>query len=209
MATGAAMLWAVQGPIWMFGPKVQASAPPHQIIDRPLFALFWLTEVAAIALSALTAIALFQAASPHQHPQRRQTARTTLLTRTGLLAARGAVAATATAATAVTMATVGVGESAAIPALAIGLNIAGWALLATLALAGLTIPRSGVLPGRQAILPALLAALTLLTLLAVTTAGLTTSTLALVGAVTITTMSAAAWATLGRALYQAPSTAHP
>src|SRR5215212_4133832 len=51
----AAPLWALQAPIWMAAPKVQAQTVPYRITNPVLFELFWLSIAGAVAFSAAAA----------------------------------------------------------------------------------------------------------------------------------------------------------
>src|SRR5205823_6333367 len=58
VAAVAGLLWGAQGLIWTLGPKVQAADPPYGVINRPLFALFWLAIAGATLCSAVALLGL-------------------------------------------------------------------------------------------------------------------------------------------------------
>jgi hypothetical protein len=181
-------LWAAQALIWTLGPKVQAVDPPYRIIDRPLFALFWLAIVGAVLCSAAALLGLFR------HGDGWGSAR--WMARASILASWASLAVAAVAGIAVLMAALGITEEFGLGVLALALNVAGLLLLIALALAGIAIPRTGILTGWPAALPAVLAVLTLLTLSAIS-ASSSTAVVGLIFAVAVVILSGATWALLG------------
>jgi hypothetical protein len=186
----AGLLWAAQAFIWTLGPKVQAEQPPHQVIDRPLFALFWLTIVVAVLCSAVTLFGL--------RPQQRE--RGALLGRVSAVLAGAVVAVAGVAGAAITAAAVGAAEQSALGVLSLALNLSGVLLLVALTLAGIATLRAGILPGWRAALPAVLACLTFLVLGAI----LASSTRALAGLIfadVVVILAGATWALFGWTLW--------
>jgi hypothetical protein len=186
----AGLLWAVQAFIWTFGPKVQAEQAPHRIIDRPLFALFWLTIVVAVLCSAATLFGL----------QQRHRERAGVLGRLSVALAGAAVAVAGTAGVAIIVAAVGTAEQSALGVLSLALNLSGVLLLVAVTLAGVAALRARILPGWQAILPAVLACLTFLILGAI----LASSSRALAGLVfadVVVMVAGATWCLFGWALW--------
>jgi hypothetical protein len=181
-------LWAAQGLIWTLGPKVQSVDPPYRITDRPLFALFWLAIVGALLCSATALLGLLRG------DDRR--ARTRWLTRASTSAAWASLGAAAVAGVAAVVAALGTAEEFGIGVLATTLNLAGMLLLIALSIAGVAVPRTGILIGWTAALPAVLAVLTLLTLSAIF-ASSSAAVIGLIFAVAVVTLSGATWALLG------------
>jgi hypothetical protein len=185
----AGLLWAVQAFIWTLGPKVQAEQAPHRIIDRPLFVLFWLTMVVAVLCSAATLFGL----------QQQQRERAGVLGRVSVALAGAAVAVAGAAGVAIIVAAVGAAEQSALGVLSLALNLSGVLLLVALTLAGIAALRARILPGWQAILPAVLACLTFLILGAI----LASSSRALAGLVfadVVVIVAGATWCLFGWAL---------
>jgi len=94
------------------------------------------------------------------------------------------------------VAALGTAEEFGIGVLAPTLNLAGMLLLIALSLAGVAVPRTGILIGWTAALPAVLAVLTLLTLSAIF-ASSSAAVIGLIFAVAVVTLSGATWALLG------------
>jgi hypothetical protein len=192
-AVAAGVLWGTQGLIWTLGPKVQATDPPYGVINRPLFALFWLAIVGAILCSAAALLGLHG----------RQRARAGLVGGASAAVAGATVVVAGSAGVAVVLAALGVAEEASVGVLSLALNLSGLVLLVALALAGVATVRAGALHGWQALLPAVLAFLTFLTLGAILASG----SRALAGlsfAVAVVTVSGATWVLLGWALRPRP-----
>jgi hypothetical protein len=190
MAVVAGLLWASQAVTWTFGPKVQAPDPPYLVINRPLFVLFWLTIAGAVFCSAAAIGGVLGR-----------------LDRFSRLRVAGRAGATVTcigsagAGTAAVLAGIGVAEATCISVMSMTLNGAACALLITVALAAVEIARSHLLPSWEATLPATLAGLTFLTLVAIMASG-SQAHAGLVFAVVIVTTTGAAWVLLGRALWR-------
>ncbi|QJY47427.1 hypothetical protein [Pseudonocardia broussonetiae] len=185
-------LWAAQGLIWTLGPAVQAVDPPYRITDRPLFALFWLAIVGAVLCSAAALLGLLHRGG--DRPDRAARA-----TGTSATAAGAALGTAGVAGIAVVVAALDVAEELGLAVLTPALNLAGLLLLVALSLAGSAVPRTGILTGRPAALPAVLAVLTLLSLGAIAAAA-STAVIGLVFAVVVVTLLGATWALLGWAL---------
>jgi hypothetical protein len=181
-------LWAAQGLIWTLGPKVQAVDPPYRITDRPLFALFWLAIVGALLCSATALLGLLRGGD--------RRARTRWVARAGTFAAWASLGAAAVAGVAVVVAALGTAEEFGLGVLAPALNLAGVLLLIALSLAGVAVPRNGILTGWPAALPAVLAVLTLLTLSAIL-ASSSTAVVGLIFATAAVTLSGTTWVLLG------------
>jgi hypothetical protein len=191
LAVLAGLLWAAQGLIWTLGPKVQAAEAPFTILDHPLFGLFWLAIVGAIASSAAVLPGLLRDGGCIGGR----------LVRVGTFAARATLVASSAAGMAVVVAALGVAERAGLAVLSPALTIAGLLLLLALSIAGVAIARAGVFHGLLAVLPAALSVLMLLTLGVIAASG-STATVGLVFAVVIVTMHGTAWLLLGWALGQ-------
>ncbi|HEX8627563.1 MAG TPA: hypothetical protein VF755_05270 [Catenuloplanes sp.] len=192
----AAPLWAVQALVWTAGPKVQEQAAPYRITNTVLFELFWLSVAAAVAFSAVAALAI---------PTYLR-ARPTRMVRTGSVLARIAVGLAGLAALSVAVAPAPRLQSAALTVLTNALYGATLLLAISLtlyALAGRTQARSSGVP---ALLPAALAALTVVTIVAILASG-TASTVGLYFAVTVVVINGMAWFAWGNAL--AGTRAHP
>ena len=181
-------LWAAQGLIWTLGPKVQAVDPPYGITDRPLFVLFWLAIVGALLCSATALLGLLRGGD--------RRARTRWVTTASTFAAWASLGAATVAGIAVVVAALGTAEEFGLGALAPALNLAGILLLIALSLAGVAVPRTGILIGWPAALPAVLAVLTLLTLSAIL-ASSSTAVIGLIFATAVVNLSGATWALLG------------
>ena len=187
----AGLLWAVQAFIWTLGPKVQAEQAPHRIIDRPLFALFWLTIVVAILCSAVTLFGL----------QRQQRERAGALGRVSVALAGAVVAMAGAAGVAIIVAALGAAEKSALGVLSLALNLSGVLLLVALTLAGIATLRARILPGWRATLPAVLACLTLLVLGAVLASSSTRALAGLIFADVVVIIAGATWSLFGWALW--------
>jgi hypothetical protein len=193
MAVLAGLLWASQALIWTVGPKVQAVDPPHLVINRPLFVLFWLTIAGAVFCSA----AAIGGVLGHLD-------RSSKLRAVGRIGAMAPCIGSAGAGTAAVLAGVGVAEETCISVLSMTLNAAACALLITVALAAVGIARSHLLLSWEAALPTTLAALTFLTLVAIIASG-SQAQAGLIFAVVVVITSGAAWVLLGRALWRLPA----
>ena len=186
----AGLLWAVQAVIWTVAPKVQADQAPQRIIDRPLFALFWLTIVVAVLCSAVTLFGL----------QRQQREEAGVLGRVSVALSGAAVAVAGVACVAILVAVAGTAEQSALGVLSLALNLSGVLLLVALTLAGIAALRARILPGWRSILPAVLAGLTFLILGAI----LASSSRALAGLVfadVVVMVAGATWCLFGWALW--------
>jgi hypothetical protein len=182
-------LWAAQGLIWTLGPKVQAVDPPYRITDQPLFALFWLAIVGAVLCSAAALLGLLRRGGGRPNRAARATGASTF-------AAWASLGVAGVAGIAVLVAALGIAEEFGLGVLAPALNLAGLLLLIALSLAGFAIPRTGILTGWPAALPAVLAVLTLLTLGAIS-ASASTAVIGLIFAVVVVTLTGATWTLLG------------
>ena len=186
LAVLAGVLWAAQGLIWTVGPKVQAPEPPFPVLDRPLFTLFWLSIVGAVACSAAVLPGLLRAGHCAAEG----------LGRAAAVAARVTLAVSGVAALAVVAAGAGVAEEVALSVLPLALNLAGVLLLAALVIAAVALRRAHAFRGPAAVLPTMLAVLMLLTLGAIMASG-SSAVAGLVLAVLVVSVHGAAWVTLG------------
>lgn len=194
-AVAAGLLWCAQGPIWVLAPKVQATVPPYQVTHRALFLAVWLSVDAAVLFSALALRGLASIGVGN-------TGRTGRVT-TRIAALAAALAGVATAATAT--AGLGIAEDQALAVLPLALDLGGFTLLVAVILVAVrpnTLRR--VLPRRSRFLPAVLAGLTFLTLVAVASSG-THATIGLILAVVTVDLSGAAWMALGWMVQRAPA----
>ena len=185
----AAPLWAVQALIWTAGPKVQEQAAPYRITDTALFELFWLSVAAAVAASAVAALAM---------PTYLR-ARPTRAVLTASVFARVAVAFAGVAALSVAVAPVPRLQPAALTVMTDALYAAILLLAVSLTLyagTGWTSARRATAP---VLLSSALAALTIATVLAVLASG-TASRAALYSAVVVVVLNGAAWLVWGNAL---------
>ena len=195
-AVMAGLLWAAQGLIWTMSPKVQAETPPYAIIDRPLFALVWLSMVGAALCSAVALLGL----------RARQGGDTGAPGRASAVLAAVTIGVATVAGTATILATAGVAVTASLGVLSLALNGAALALLIALVFAAVATPRADTFPGWQRFLPAALAALTLLTLVAIAASG-SRATAGLVAAIATVVASGATWLLLGWAVWPRPASA--
>lgn len=197
IAIAAGVLWAMQGLIWAMAPKVQAETTPYAIINRPLFAIVWLSIIGATLFSGLAILGL--------HGQQTRHGRTT---RAARIAARATVALAGVAGLSVALATVGLAESFFIGVLSLALLLVGLALLVGLSLIGVAILTTAAQPSWHDYLPATLAALTLLTLVAIVGNGARAEA-ALIAAVSVVSVLGATWVLLGYALLPRQATSRP
>ncbi len=184
----AAPLWAGQALVWTVGPKVQEQAAPYRISDTALFELFWLSIAAAVGASALAALAI----PAHLG------ARPTRVVQAASALARVAVAFAGVAAVSIAVAPVPPLQPAALTVMTYALYAAIFALAAGLtlyAVAGWTSASRADTP----LLPSVLAALTIATIVAILASG-TASRTALTFAVVVVVLDGAAWLVWGRAL---------
>jgi hypothetical protein len=185
----AAPLWAMQALVWTAAPKVQEQAAPYRITDTALFELFWLSVAAAVAFSAVAALAIptYLGAQP------------TRAIRIGSALARIAVALAAVAALSVAVAPIPQRQSAALTVMTNTLYGATLLLAVSLTLYAVkswTADRSADTP---VLLPSALAALTIGTIVAILASG-TSSSAGLYFAVVVVVLNGAAWLAWGNAL---------
>ncbi|WP_448613381.1 hypothetical protein [Modestobacter sp. URMC 112] len=188
----AAPLWAVQALIWTAGPKVQEQAPPYRITETALFELFWWSMAAAVASSAVAALAV------PTHLRLRPTP----VVRTAAVLARVAVASAGVAALSAAVAPVRQLQPAALTVMTGALYAAIVLLAVSLTLwAGPGWTSVGEADS-AVLLPSALAALTVATIVAVLAGG-TASTAGLWSAVLVVLLDGAAWLAWGNALASA------
>jgi hypothetical protein len=192
----AAPLWAMQALVWTVGPKVQEQAAPYRITDTALFELFWLSVAAAVALSAVAALAI---------PTYLRTQATRAI-RTGTVLARIAVALAGIAALSVAVAPIPQLQSAALTVMTNALYGATLLLAVSLTLYAVNSWTAARSAGPPVLLPSALAALTIGTILAILASG-TSSNAGLYFAVVVVVLNGAAWLAWGNAL--ASSRPHP
>jgi hypothetical protein len=185
----AAPLWAVQALIWTAGPKVQEQVAPYRITETALFELFWLSVTAAVALSAVAALAV---------PTYLR-ARPTRTIRTGSVLARIAVALAGVAAVSVAVAPVPQLQPAALTVMTNALYGATLLLAGSLTLYAVTTWTSARPAGTPVLLPSALAALTIATILAILASG-TASRAGPYFAVVVVVLTGTAWLVWGNAL---------
>lgn len=188
----AAPLWAVQALIWTTGPKVQEQAAPYRITDTALFELFWLSVAAAVAASAVAALAI---------PTYLR-ARPTRAVLTASVFARVAVAFAGVAALSVAVAPVPQLQPAALTVMTDALYAAILLLAVSLTLYAVTGWTSARRVTAPVLLSSALAALTIGTILAILASG-TASRAALYFAVVVVVLNGAAWLVWGNALASA------
>jgi hypothetical protein len=193
-AFAAAPLWAVQAIIWCFAPKVQEQAAPFRITRPALFLLFWLTIAAALWFSAAATTAI-----PHRLALSRGR-----LVRVGDCLAVTALTCTSLAIACIILAPFEKLQQASLTVMTATLFGGTVALAASLVLFAIACTRSDVATGPARKLPAVLAALTVATLLAIATSGASTIW-GLVFAVLVVVLDGIAWLAWGRALQQPSS----
>ena len=185
----AAPLWAMQALVWTAGPKVQGQAAPYRITDTALFELFWLSVAAAVALSAVAALAI---------PTYLR-AQATRAIRTGSVLARIAVALAGVAALSVAVAPIPQLQSATLTVMTNALYGATLLLAVSLTLYAVKSWTAARWAGTPVLLPSALAALTIVTILAILASG-TSSSAGLYFAVVVVVLNGAAWLGWGNAL---------
>ncbi len=187
-AYAAAALWAAQGPIWLFAPKVQDHSPPYAIINAPLFVVLWLSIAGAVAFSALAATGAHVIG-----PQSSRRLRVGYV----LQKVTGSLCAVATAAT--VLAVVPPLEPVAIGAMTASLYVATLTLTAGLTCHALASRRTSRRQRTLSRLTWILAATTILTIVAILGSG-THATLGLYLAVAVVSAGGVAWCRWGNAL---------
>lgn len=185
----AAPLWAVQALVWTAGPKVQEQAPPYRITETALFELFWWSMAAAVASSAVAALAI----PTHLR------VRPTPAVRTAGVLARVAVAFAGIAALSAAVAPSRQLQPAALTVMTSALYTAIVLLAISLTLYAGTSWTSVREADTAVLLPPALAALTIATILAILASG-TASTAALWSAVVVVVLDGAAWLAWGNVL---------
>jgi hypothetical protein len=190
-AFAATPLWAGQAIIWCFAPKVQEQVAPFRITRPVLFVLFWLTIAAALWFSAAATTAI---------PHRLALGRGRLVRVGGWLAVTGLTCASLAIAC-ILLAPFEKLQQASLTLMTTALFGGTVALAASLVLSAIASTRLDVATGPVGKLPAILAALTVATLLAIAASGASTIW-SLVFAVLIVVLDGIAWATWGHASQQ-------
>jgi FtsH-binding integral membrane protein len=179
----AAPLWAMQAVIWIVAPKVQQQTPPYQITNAALFVLFWLSIAGAVAFSAAAAGAV----------PRLTGAKPSRLLRAGSVLNAVTLGLTALATIAIAVAPLAKIQALALTVITNALYAATFTLAATLTIYAITGRRA---EGSMTRLPSALAALTILTIVAIL-ASSTASSVGLYFAVVIVVTDGIAWFLLG------------